>query len=401
MGGRFCLPPTLHKEKEMKRIILLMFVVLFFAGTAYSAEMIYSEDFENVHNNDIGKVFFTSHSDDPPDQYVAITTNDPHGGSKCLRGNVYDGHIDDITGLPGELSPKLNIGGNTGSPLWGSYHNFRNQHDKELYFSWWMRWDEGANFTRNGGNPGAYKLMYISSTGGVVQSYNNRYNHKATFYSNYMDEGQNVSYLPLINDGQWHHYEVYIKYESSYGANDAVWEFWEDGVKAWEKTDAHFLASATGKIQNIHFIHYTFGAEGSSGWQIDDIEIWDGKPDEQPPINYSGSISAEADSYEYVKSTDPDNPTYAKLDLYYDNGETSIDNLRISIDAIKNSSGAIRKDLKVKHYDVGSYEGLDVYNVQLNAQAASPGNYTLRINAEKDGEPVCDPALIDILIRNP
>jgi len=269
-------------KTQFFQAVMVALAVLAVAGPAASAsERIFFEDFE-ADGLELSDVFFTSNT--PPDNYVAIVTNQPHGGNKCIRGNVYPGATDPITGLPGQLSPMLNIGGNTGTPLWGTYRNFRNYHTNELYISWWMRWDENANFTRGGGYSGAYKLMYISGTGGVEESYNNRYNNRLSFYNSYISEGEGSVYgRPLIvgggNDGAWHHYEVYIRYESSFGATDGIWRLWEDGELCWERTDAHWLRTSTGKIQNLRFIHYTLGADASSGWQIDDIEVWNGMPD--------------------------------------------------------------------------------------------------------------------------
>lgn len=259
---------------------------------AVAADRIYHEDFE-AEGLALADVFYTTYTSPPdvPTSSVAITTNQPHGGTKCIRGNVYRTVLDSITGLPGWSSPKLNIGGPGGSPPppWGTYHKFDDLHDDELYISWWMRWDSDANFTRGGGYAGAYKMMYINGTGGANESYNNRYNYKFSFYNPLFIE-TSVLGAPLIvggaNDGAWHHYEVYIKYESSYGVSDAIWRLWEDDVLWWDKTDAQFLSSPTGKINSIRFIQYTLGADASSGYQIDDIEIWDGMPgggDTTPP----------------------------------------------------------------------------------------------------------------------
>lgn len=283
-------------------VLTLVFLQFLLVSQAISANLIYKQDFEQPGLR-LSDVFYTSGPS--PEAYVSIVTSNCHSGTRCIRGNVYEGATDPITGLPGENSPRLNIGGVSGTPEWGTYHNFRDHHVQELYVSFWMRWDQGANFQRDlgyGAEPGAYKIMYVSSTGNINQSYTNRYVNSFSFYQN---SGMRETYVQSpngnINDGRWHHYEIYLKYETSYGAGNGIWRVWEDGKLVWDRNNITFLTSSDGKFTSIRFIHYTGGALASSGWQIDDIEIWDGIPDSEG----SGGESDANDTSPGIQITSP------------------------------------------------------------------------------------------------
>ncbi len=306
------------KKKLYILLINLQIVVLLFSSPAWAADLIYSQDFEG-EGLELTDIFYTSHTwfneetqqTEPLfTQSVSIVENSPgyeaHSGNKCIRGNVYmadSDFRDPITNKPGHCSPHLNIGYNE-NPSFGASVNFRDAHTDELYISFWIRFDEDAVFTRAGGNPGAYKMMYLSDRGGAITHYFlNRYAHKITSYSGtYYTENLNSFYNvnSAINDGQWHHFEVLMRYEDNLGDENGILEIYEDGELVYSQDDiivkngvpwtdghVHFKSIEDARFSTLAFIHYTFGSDGSNGYMIDDIEIWDGLPaggDTTPPI---------------------------------------------------------------------------------------------------------------------
>lgn len=295
----------------MRRLILITIVALLLATPAWAANLIYSQDFEEP-GLELSDVFYTSYTQAPdvPDYSVSIITE--ADGNRCIRGNVYTNSpdsdwVDPITGKPAWLSPKLNIGGSTDGPYaggWGTCHNFRDLHTGELYIRWKMKIDDSANMLRGPyDSNGAFKLMYPSDTGGVNTHYMNRYNNRWSFYGNYFHEGANTVYgASPVNTGEWVTYEAYFKYASELGCPDGEWRFYENGELVFDHTmidaddgyldgQVNIRSVEEGKITVLRFIHFTFGSNGPCGYQIDDIEIWDGLPDEEPPAEYSGDLT--------------------------------------------------------------------------------------------------------------
>ena len=254
------------------------------------------------------------------EDHVARVTHEPHSGSYCLRGNQMAGVIDPITGLPGKGNPLLD---------WrGAGYDIHTRTPHEMYFSYWFRHDD-YDWPSSEDN-GEGKLMYlIDVTHNVRAMYLGRQFAKGSLRIRYSNGGYSdrwawcsdsyhgdclecraagtcdnwgYSSLTLTNsnvfpsaDGQWRHFEYYINYDEHYFST------WIDG---------HKLADSKGIYPdgNIHYdsgldlhwkgfqLFYASIGDGRNfkdcedqtghcvGWQIDDLEVWDGMPDSQPLV---------------------------------------------------------------------------------------------------------------------
>jgi len=90
-------------------------------------------------------------------------------------------------------------------------------------------------------------------------------------------------------DGNWHKWEIYIKYNtdgSGEGHSNGILTVWVDDVERIHRTWIRPICTSGGKISRMSFGYFHNILTSSSGWQIDDIEIWDGIPnaiDINPP----------------------------------------------------------------------------------------------------------------------
>jgi len=225
--------------------------------------------------------------------HVKRVSNAPRSGSYCLRGNQNNNRVDPITGLQGITNALLD---------WrGAGHDIDTQTPNEMYFSYWFRHDD---YTWAGDGAGG-KLFYF-----IDVNYNTRamyvgqqlaINGLTVTYSNgdYDDswarDEANWGYAALwlnhpnvspSTTGTWRHFEYYINY------NDHYFMIWVDG---------NLLTPSNGKYPdgkiaydpnlNIHWKGIQFFYTGQAqvdqssdgtgyynGWQLDDLEVWDGMP---------------------------------------------------------------------------------------------------------------------------
>jgi len=250
--------------------------------------------------------------------HVKRVTNAPHTGSYCLRGNQNIWRIDPITNAYGLSNALLD---------WrGAGHDIHTETPNEMYLSYWFRHDD---HTWAGSEGGDGKLFYF-----IDVNYNTRAmyvggqlatNNIGITYSNgaYSDAwardpdnwGYSKLYLGNPNvspstTGTWRHFEYYINYNQHY------FKFWIDG-NLLKPTNGKY---PDGKLYydsnlNIHWKGFQFfyihaaqvdqSSDGTgyyNGWQIDDLEVWDGMPG-APPTVYTLTVNSGTGDGEYEANT--------------------------------------------------------------------------------------------------
>lgn len=267
-------------------------------------KLLYSQGFED--NNWQGD--FTGY-EVWKDKLKAVTNN-PKSGERSLRGNQLPDVTDPITNTKGMGNYLLD---------WrGKGRDLETKAPDELYFSYWVRHDDYNHVLEDDGS-GEGKLMYI-----VDEKYNvgamylnNQLAHSSTLKLRYSNGNYNdawayknwgYGYAVLSNPnvvggtrGKWRKFEYYINYKEHYI------KIWVDGhiMKDKKHDDPAFpFLTTDGKtyydteldLKTIGFqffwtrvtnINTSTDREGyAAGWQIDDLQVWDGMPpvNPEPPV---------------------------------------------------------------------------------------------------------------------
>jgi len=128
-------------------------------------------------------------------------------------------------------------------------------------------------------NPGGYKMVLMSSQSGMNAHFLNATQTGWSVYDGLlqMKESTDSVYTGTNNDGAWHHYEYFWQYETTSSPYNGILRAWRDGVKIYEKTNLQFKITGT-KYVSFQMIQYTGSSCASSGYQIDDIAVWDDLP---------------------------------------------------------------------------------------------------------------------------
>jgi hypothetical protein len=208
---------------------------------------------------------------------------EPHSGDRCLRGNWDPKVTDPITGIAGAKGAGMDVelakvGVRT-----------------ECYVSLYWRLDPDVKFeTENKGQPGAfpgYKLAYIMGT-----PWDNTVNwvigQPYTIDSWWLVDNvpkENTGYLVRAKTsaeagraGVWHHVEFYLKMNSVPRAPDGACWLRVDGETVFDRTDVPFMHGTANETWGSVGLPCMFGGAfapaESFGWQLDDLEVWDGVP---------------------------------------------------------------------------------------------------------------------------
>jgi len=256
-----------------------------------AANRLYKEDFETA---DGWKTYLSYGSV----LSVKRVTAQPRSGSGSLRGNFNPSITDPVTGLKGVA----------GTPLALKLPNLKNQTPNGVYMSFWLRFDKcswgGSQGYEGptGGMDGKFSYMvngtdpaqsfYPVMKGGATGLMQLGFNSSGTDWESWVtrngwpspklwDGNTGKSWGP---DGLWHQYEISLEY----GSTKSYMTMWVDGKPA------SFAAFRDGRIPmppNFHMSEYGFfyvpsqltdrsqpNGESCNGWQLDDLEVWDGKP---------------------------------------------------------------------------------------------------------------------------
>ena len=283
------------------RIIQLVFsiscavsYILLFSASSHAGQLISSQGFEGSD----WESGFTGES--TWGDHLARVTNNPKTGTYALRGNQIGSYKDPLTGLYGVSSPVLD---------WRGGIDIVSQTPGEMYFSYWFRHDDyRQNLVDDGSGEG--KLVFFVDERYSTQAMyiNNQLAGSSTLrlkYSNgaYSDDwarenwGYSSLYLGNANvqggtDGKWTKFSYYVNYQENYlqiWVNDQI-------MKSSKHGGSYSALPSDGRIyfdpdlglrtkgfqffwareKNISGSSNESGYKG--GWQIDDLEVWDGMP---------------------------------------------------------------------------------------------------------------------------
>ena len=210
-------------------------------------------------------------------------------GKYCLRGNLDPKTTDPITRKKGKTK-NAGLG-------WISFSDAGVR--DELYVSFLWRLDRDNGFApEHGGRGGApsYKMVYVVGSAApwvekvnytLIQTGNAslwRLGNNSPNGAKALAYGVGGQVGPeAAGQGAWHRVEFFLKLESTPGAADGVAVVKVDGEVCIDRRDVPYLWKG-GKEQTWGMMSLPCmfgGAQGpktSFGWQIDELEVWDGLP---------------------------------------------------------------------------------------------------------------------------
>lgn len=252
----------------MKRFLLILFILL--PMQVFAATLKIDCDFETG-----GSWNYSSHfdlwSDYLADEWT-ITTSGPRSGTYCAAStDPNPGGILECSGFH-FTAPWM---------TWGS----------EIFFRFWMKHPTDFMPEATDANRGCNHFRIGTGSAGDwtsgIEYIANGYNG-GTFLHFYYD-GRSAYGTPALYtyDNTWHEYAIYIKMPTNASTADGVWKAWRDAGGTY--TDGTVLYTRTAIAQDLIWSHFYFGnyykGECSGNWQfwVDDIEVWDGIPDEESP----------------------------------------------------------------------------------------------------------------------
>jgi hypothetical protein len=279
----------------MIRFIIILFILtLSFPSHVIAASLVHSEDFED--NNRFITYGGTTDYQATFTNGTAITTSSPHGGTYSMRFNLGEtSALDPIEGFETEVNPHANIG------LSGADYGNTSGFDcagittGEIYVSYWFKYDEGDLYKLSHQN---HKVLYMHNT---VYADNVILGHRysGNLYLAVEGDADNTSEYELLDqstppidydDGEWHQEAIWVKYGSPNTADGEI-KYWVDGTLLVDETGIQFITTTDERVHYFELSgnHAEIGGVVSVGFQIDDIEVWDGLPsaaeDPTPTIN--------------------------------------------------------------------------------------------------------------------
>lgn len=298
-------PRNVHFALNLALFCVLPFL---FTPISFGAEKIASLDFESEgwESQFTGQNVWGDN--------ITRTTHDPFSGSYSLRWNQDSGREDPITGLMGIGNSLLD---------WRGDHNIPAQTPNEMYFSMRFRHDDYSNDAE----ANARKLFYFVdnvSGGDAVRSnlIGNQFGNQnlRMSYHNGTDRydqqwawdnwGHAIMWLdnsgvsPSL-DGEWRHFEFYINYNEHYmilwldgyilyPTNPTYRELYPEDAAAGrivysEETGWHYKGFQIGFFSPYRdCVNCEDESEYSAGFQIDDLEVWNGMPGSPPEPDSPG-----------------------------------------------------------------------------------------------------------------
>jgi hypothetical protein len=88
--------------------------------------------------------------------------------------------------------------------------------------------------------------------------------------------------------GRWHSVQVYMKLNTANGRADGVFRFWLDGVKVLDFSDADIRDSTGDHFASVNPLGMHGGTQApvtSFGWELDEVELWNGLPTGAPRVS--------------------------------------------------------------------------------------------------------------------
>ncbi len=301
-------------------VLLCSFVCLVHKGEC--ATKLIDLDFETQTWSEV-KGFFSAGSDANMDNSTGIvdeTTDfssypymDCVQGAKCWRYQTKSGVIDDVLA---SVYPSRHTRGSAINTIEfiGDSTNLITDVTDELYVSWYSRFDNFNDFD----NKPISKYYYLShdNCDGVGAFYVGGEYRNTTYDNNctHTCDGQawSISHWGFLKtyhdsdvdfeaDGMWHKHAIYINYINGY----MQW-YTDDILMKINESEAHCEADGidcvndrvyfringdpcqydTNQFRGFQFVYSSENGSDSdnteiaSGWMVDDIEVWDGMPDD-------------------------------------------------------------------------------------------------------------------------
>lgn len=276
----------------------LYFLVLFLgvfclAENSKAANLLYSENFEDGAESDT----YGSSTSEYWNTHLGATgvvTDNSHGGTYSFRGSISEnGTLDNILGKAGTANAYNQIG--LGDVAYGSTANWDIEAETfdEIYVSWWHKWDEGELDNLWDGVSGhghdTHKIIYFYTTHSSIQNYiivSISYSRNLELIVNADNaasgdyQANETYHIGEIDDGAWHHFEFYLDYGTGQTA-DSNFTLTVDDVVVFDKPNIVAIYN-TGDRCNYFSLPSNISAAttvvSSIGYQVDDIEVWDGLP---------------------------------------------------------------------------------------------------------------------------
>ena len=285
-----------------------IFAILLISSPAFASNKIYDEDFDDQAVNNLSASGVTATA--TASYYTTSFQNSSESQYEYATGRGGSGYcLSDKAGNP--IENVLYIRGFSGS--WPT---------DEIYASYWVRFSEYTPDADPANNENI-KTLYMRWNGSSQYVHVSIYTSPSSLYysaatttsgtvrnlitSGYCDSGTCSTYPSMrgvnLADGNWHHIEVWIKFTTA-------------NVKLWVDKETHPLAVVDDDYDDA-LTHWdgssqswwtfpSFDAEEDNtfGRQIDDVEVWDGMPEEEPDTTAS-VISGGLPSTEQVCTTNP------------------------------------------------------------------------------------------------
>ena len=281
-----------------------------------AASLIHTQDFEDT---DWADDFSSGTSN------VARVTNHPHGGSYCIRGNLWASvSSDPIAGVAGQGNTQLEYREGISSALSST---------GKVFVRYWRRFD---NATWSPGDVNGYygKSEYICDTSVGTSAFYTRM-QSGTNMSAISSNGAYDSFCTTdwgglkgyitnsqsFTDGQWHYHDIYFD-----SATDTI-RLWIDGVEQEGRgsTTSYFTSPipvpSTFTLRGLQLLYASSSQLASSsnggtgeyacGYQFDDIQVWDGIPTASTPEVSSATINGSTAQITFDQ--DLDDTAFANL----------------------------------------------------------------------------------------
>lgn len=276
----------------MSRISSLSLVMLLLCGPAFGATRVYYQDFEDTN---AVEDFWTERN---PDGKRVVGASDGaivHQGN-CLRGNWAMNVKDPITHLTTDTSDNSRytlydlylddkgISDSVFVDYWGFVDSNAPQ---ESGLKWvWLQGHRGSNWTWN----------YIIQP--PWDGWDTWWIHANNDQSDDGGYGRDTLLSKLdgikalmrnagetdVNkwfQGRWHHFQFYIRQNKPASARNGILKFWIDEVLVLNFANFHWRQNDDDSLYFFSTPHmYGGGSPPSSsfGWQIDEMQVWDGLP---------------------------------------------------------------------------------------------------------------------------
>jgi len=235
----------------------------------------------------------------------------------------------------------------------------------ELYVSFWMRY---PTFTSTDPMENI-KVFYPHWNGTSSYVHYSMASGNTIYYSakgsgDMLTSGNWIN-CPNQTDGNWHHYEFYIKFSTAQS------RFWYDGVL---KRDDNFSDGVwSNRMYYVSAPSIDSEEAGVFTRAVDDWEVWDSMPGSEPGDDQPPSITI----------TDPTSqPTYDAGTSVIDLGGTASDNEGVVAVTWSNSRGGSGSAAGTNNWTVSAIpisEGVNVITVSARDDAGNTGSDTITV----------------------